>query len=208
MKIKQKTKKKEKRRLTSENLLEAGASRLVVARVPVAAGSGVVPPPVAAPVSPPASPASAVVAVGISATLGSRSALASVVFAWGSGVFALQVGRVPVYQLGQFPVDAGLWMDGVSAVPSLWCLDTVKQQRGVDHADVPETVGEDEAAEVVARLCQVVLTKNEWPWAIRSHCSEEMSERERIAQVAHQKWANEWITRFFSKLLIRSFLGK
>ena len=26
---------------------------------------------------------------------------------------------------------------------------------------------------------------------------------EQIAQVAHQKWANEWITRFLSELLIR-----
>ena len=31
---------------------------------------------------------------------------------------------------------------------------------------------------------------------------------EQIAQVAHQKWANERIACFFSKSLIRSFLGK
>ena len=31
---------------------------------------------------------------------------------------------------------------------------------------------------------------------------------EQIAQVAHQKWANEWITRFLSESLIRSFFGK
>ena len=52
------------------------------------------------------------------------------------------------------------------------------------------------------------LTKNERPWAIHSHCSEEMSHRERIAQVAHQKLANELIARFLSESLIRSFLGK
>ena len=34
------------------------------------------------------------------------------------------------------------------------------------------------------------LTKNEQPWAIRSGHSEEMSNCEQIAQVAHQKWAN------------------
>ena len=43
------------------------------------------------------------------------------------------------------------------------------------------------------------LTKNERPWAICSHCSEEMSDCERIAQVTHQKWANEGITRFFGQ---------
>ena len=35
------------------------------------------------------------------------------------------------------------------------------------------------------------------PWAICSCCSEEMSDHERISQVAHQKWANEWIATFF-----------
>ena len=37
----------------------------------------------------------------------------------------------------------------------------------------------------------ISLTKNDWPWAIRSGRSEEMSNREPIAQFAHQKWANE-----------------
>ena len=32
-----------------------------------------------------------------------------------------------------------------------------------------------------------LLTKNEQPWAIRSGPSEEMSDSEQIAQVAHQK---------------------
>ena len=41
------------------------------------------------------------------------------------------------------------------------------------------------------------LTKNEQPWAIRSGRSEEMSDREQIAQVAHQKLANEWIAHIF-----------
>ena len=34
-------------------------------------------------------------------------------------------------------------------------------------------------------------------WVNRSGCSEEMSDCEQIAQVAHQKWANEWIAHFF-----------
>ena len=33
------------------------------------------------------------------------------------------------------------------------------------------------------------LKTNEWPWANRSGRSEEMSDRERIAQVAQDKWA-------------------
>ena len=68
-----------------EDLLEAGVSRLVVAWVTVTAttanGDRVVSSLVAAPVSPPASPASAVVAMRISAKLGCRSPLASVIFA-------------------------------------------------------------------------------------------------------------------------------
>ena len=40
------------------------------------------------------------------------------------------------------------------------------------------------------------LIKNERPWAICSNRSEEMNDRELIAQVAHQKWANEWIAHF------------
>ena len=52
------------------------------------------------------------------------------------------------------------------------------------------------------------LTKNERPWAIHSGRSEEMSNHERIAQVAHLKWANEWITHFEQIAPIRSFLGK
>ena len=35
-----------------------------------------------------------------------------------------------------------------------------------------------------------------------------MSDHEQIAQVAHQKWANEWIACFLSESFIRSFLGK
>ena len=52
------------------------------------------------------------------------------------------------------------------------------------------------------------LTKNEPPWAICSGSSEEISNREWIAQVAHQKWANERIASFFRESLICSFLGK
>ena len=43
----------------------------------------------------------------------------------------------------------------------------------------------------------ISLTKNERPWAICSGRSEEMSDCEQIVQVAHQKWANEWIAHFF-----------
>ena len=49
------------------------------------------------------------------------------------------------------------------------------------------------------------LTKNERPWAIRSHRSEEMSDSERIAQVVYQQWANEWIARFFEQIRNSSF---
>ena len=38
-----------------------------------------------------------------------------------------------------------------------------------------------------------LLSKNEQPWVIRSGGSPKMSDCERIAQVAHQKWANERI---------------
>ena len=61
------------------------------------------------------------------------------------------------------------------------------------------------------KICSFLLSKvseslrllrtNEWPWAI---CSEGMSDHERIAQVAHQKWANEQITHFLSESLICS----
>ena len=49
------------------------------------------------------------------------------------------------------------------------------------------------------------LTKNERPWAIRSHRSEKMSDSERIAQVVYQQWANEWIARFFEQIRNPSF---
>ena len=44
------------------------------------------------------------------------------------------------------------------------------------------------------------LTKNEGPWVICSGRSEELSDRERIAQVAHQKLANEWIAHFLERI--------
>ena len=53
-----------------------------------------------------------------------------------------------------------------------------------------------------------MLTKNEQPLAIRSGHSEEMSDLERIAQVARQKWANEWIARFFQRIAHSLILGK
>ena len=51
------------------------------------------------------------------------------------------------------------------------------------------------------------LTKNEQPWAIRWGHSEEMSHHERITQVTHQKWGNEWIAHlliFGQKRAMRS----
>ena len=121
-KVKQKSNNQKKKKKNSVALTEAGVSRLVVARVRVTAatagGDGVVSPPVTAPVTSPASSAGAVFAMQVSAQLGCRSALAPVVFACSTRVLALQVGRVPVYQLGQQSVDTGPWMDGVEAVPS------------------------------------------------------------------------------------------
>ena len=37
-------------------------------------------------------------------------------------------------------------------------------------------------------------------WAICSGRSEEMSNHERIAQATHQKWANEWNAHFFERI--------
>ena len=53
-----------------------------------------------------------------------------------------------------------------------------------------------------------LLTKNERPWAIRSGPSEEMSDREGIVQIAHQKWANEWIAHFFERFARSFIFGK
>ena len=44
------------------------------------------------------------------------------------------------------------------------------------------------------------LKTNEWPWANCSGCSRQMSDRERFAQVAQRKWANE---RFAQKILAK-----
>ena len=68
----------------------------------------------------------------------------------------------------------------------------------------------------------ISLKSNERLWAIRSDCSRQMSDRQRIAQVAQRKWAivseslrsltkNEQMSEsliFLSKSLICSFLGK
>ena len=54
----------------------------------------------------------------------------------------------------------------------------------------------------------ILLTKNERPWAIRSGRSEEMSDCERIAQVAHQKWVNEWIAHFFERIAHSLIFGQ
>ena len=52
------------------------------------------------------------------------------------------------------------------------------------------------------------LIKNEWPWGLRSYCWEEMSDHERIAQVSHQKWANEWNTHFFEQIAYSLIFGQ
>ena len=44
------------------------------------------------------------------------------------------------------------------------------------------------------------LTKIERSWAICSGQSPKMSDHERIAQVANQNWANEWIACFFKRI--------
>ena len=55
----------------------------------------------------------------------------------------------------------------------------------------------------VSKLLRSLRT-NDQPWAICSGCSEGMSNCEQIAQVAHQKRANEQIAHFLSELLICS----
>ena len=54
----------------------------------------------------------------------------------------------------------------------------------------------------------ISLTKNERPWAIRSGRSEEMSDHEQIAQVAHQKGANEWIAHYFERIAHSLIFGQ
>ena len=51
----------------------------------------------------------------------------------------------------------------------------------------------------VSKLLRL-LTKNERPWAICSGRSPKMSNHEQIAQVAHEKWANEQIAHFFEQI--------
>ena len=58
-----------------------------------------------------------------------------------------------------------------------------------------------ERCEWIAHFAQI-------KWAIRSGRWEEMSDRERIAQVAHQKWANEWIAHFFERIAHSLIFGQ
>ena len=46
------------------------------------------------------------------------------------------------------------------------------------------------------------------PWFLSGKNTWQMSDHERFVQVAHQKWANEWIALFLSESLIRSFFRK
>ena len=52
------------------------------------------------------------------------------------------------------------------------------------------------------------LTKNERPWEIRSGGSGEMSDCERIAHVAHQKWGNERIACFLEQIAHSLIFGQ
>ena len=62
-----------------------------------------------------------------------------------------------------------------------------------DVSELLKLLTKNERCETIAQVAH----QNERPWAIRSGCSEEMSDGEGIAQVAHQKWANKWIANFF-----------
>ena len=53
-----------------------------------------------------------------------------------------------------------------------------------------------------------LLTKNERPWAICAGRSEEMSDCEQIAQIANQKWANEWIANFLERIAHSLIFGQ
>ena len=75
-----------------------------------------------------------------------------------------------------------------------WAMWVNRSGRSLKMSDVSETL----------RL----LTKNERLWVICSGCSEEMSNCERIAQVALQKWANEQITPFFERMAHSLFFGQ
>ena len=52
------------------------------------------------------------------------------------------------------------------------------------------------------------LTKNQRPWAICSHRSEELSDHERIAQVAHQKWGMSESLFFWANCSFAHFWAK
>ena len=68
------------------------------------------------------------------------------------------------------------------------------------------------------RFCSFLLSKvseslralrtNERSWAICSVCLEGMRNRERIAQVAHQKWVNERIAHFFEQITHSLIFGQ
>ena len=54
----------------------------------------------------------------------------------------------------------------------------------------------------------ILLTKNEWPWAIRSSCSEEMSDvSELLISLTKKEQMSESLI-FLSESFIRSFLDK
>ena len=67
------------------------------------------------------------------------------------------------------------------------------------------TQGWEFAHSLIAHFAQIIWTTvsdslrslmtNERPWVNRSGCSRQMSNSEWIAQVAHDKWANEWFAQ-------------
>ena len=48
--------------------------------------------------------------------------------------------------------------------------------------------------------CEWIAYFAQITWSMWANRSEEMSDRARIAQVAHEKWANEWIAQFFEQI--------
>ena len=66
-------------------------------------------------------------------------------------------------------------------------------------SDVSESLRLLNKNERCERIAQVAHQK--WAmWANRSGRSLKMSDYERFAQVAHQKWVNEWLARFFEQI--------
>ena len=73
--------------------------------------------------------------------------------------------------------------------------------RSFPLSDVSKLLIFGELPERFAHISHLIWAK----WAIRSHCSEEMSDCERITHIAHQKRGNEWkwaIHSFFNNFFL------